>query len=130
MQGMEGVDPIEIINKTQCVEDIMYDLVSEENQNEGTRLNFIDKRLDELDKNDMKKLIFKIPVECEVFYFTYAKALGFGVRRETPRINRRGMVTSLRFCSDREGVRSRRTRTMKRRKGRQEMKQGVFVRPS
>jgi len=81
---MEGVDPIEIIDETQCVQDIMDDIVSEEKQNEGTSSNFIDKRLDDLDKNDMKKLIFKTPVECEVFYFSYAKAVGFGVRRDAP----------------------------------------------
>ena len=81
---MEGVDPIEIIDETQCVQDIMDDIVSEEKQNEGTSSNFIDKRLDDLDENDMKKLIFKTPVECEVFYFSYAKAVGFGVRRDAP----------------------------------------------
>jgi len=83
-QGMEGVDPIEIVDETQCVQDTMDDIVSEEKQNEGTSSNFIDKRLDDLDKNDMKKLIFKTPVECEVFYFSYAKAVGFGVRRDAP----------------------------------------------
>ena len=70
---MEGVDPIEIVDKTQCVEDIIDDLVSEKKENEGTSSNFRDKRLDDLDENDMKKLIFKTPVECEVFYFIYAK---------------------------------------------------------
>ena len=29
-QGMEGVDPIGIVDKTQCVEDIMDDLASED----------------------------------------------------------------------------------------------------
>ncbi|KAJ8421652.1 hypothetical protein Cgig2_031129 [Carnegiea gigantea] len=77
--GMEGVDPIEIIDRTQCVKDIMDDLVSEEKQNERSSSNFIDKRLDDLDKNNMKKLIFKTPMECEVFYFTYAKVVGFGL---------------------------------------------------
>ena len=33
----------------------------------------MDKRLDNLDENDKKKLIFKTPVECDVFYFSYAK---------------------------------------------------------
>ncbi|KAJ8425757.1 hypothetical protein Cgig2_028521 [Carnegiea gigantea] len=108
--GMEGVDPIGIVDKTQCVEDIMDDLVSEEKQNEGTSSNFMDKRLDDLDENDMKKLIFKTPVKCEMFHCTYAKAVGFGVRRETPRINHHGMVTSLRFCCDREGMRSEKDR--------------------
>ncbi|KAJ8429694.1 hypothetical protein Cgig2_004493 [Carnegiea gigantea] len=122
VQDMEGVDPIEIVNKTQCIEDIMDDLVSEEKQNEGTSSNFIGKRLDDLDENDMKTLIFKTPVECEVFYFIYAKAVGFGVIRETPRINRHGMVTSLRFCCDREGARSEkdRNRKDKKRKARDE----------
>ncbi|KAJ8434631.1 hypothetical protein Cgig2_033117 [Carnegiea gigantea] len=105
-QGMEGVDPIVIVDETQYVQDIVDDIVSEEKQNEGTNSNFIDKRLDDLDENDMKKLIFKTPVEREVFYFTYTKAVEFGVRREASRINRHGIVTSLRFCCDREGVRS------------------------
>ena len=39
----------------------------------------MDKRLDNLDENDKKKLIFKTPVECDVFYFSYAKAVGFGL---------------------------------------------------
>ncbi|KAJ8420445.1 hypothetical protein Cgig2_002657 [Carnegiea gigantea] len=116
VQGMEGIDPIRIIDKTQYVEDIMYDLVSEEKQNEGIRSNFIEKRLDDLNENNMKKLIFKILVECEVLYFTYAKAVGFGVRRETPRITRHGIVTSLRFCCDCERVRSEKDKNRKEKK--------------
>ncbi|KAJ8427505.1 hypothetical protein Cgig2_017246 [Carnegiea gigantea] len=121
-QGMEGVDPIEIIDKSQCVEDIVDDLLSEEKENEGTSSNFIGKRLDDLDENDIKKLIFKTPVKCEVFYFIYAKAVGLGVIRETLRINRHGMVTSLRFCCVREGVRSEKdkNREDKKRKARDE----------
>ena len=46
---------------------------------ERTSSNFMDKRLDNLDENDKKKLIFKTPVECDVFYFSYAKAVGFGL---------------------------------------------------
>ncbi|KAJ8429293.1 hypothetical protein Cgig2_000218 [Carnegiea gigantea] len=121
-QGKEGVDPIGIVDETQCVQDIMDDIVSEEKQNEGISSNFIDKRLDDVDENDMKKLIFKTPVEYEVFYFTYAKAVGFGVRREAPRMNHHGIVTSLRFCCDREGVRSEKdkNREDKKRKARDE----------
>ncbi|KAJ8429070.1 hypothetical protein Cgig2_031361 [Carnegiea gigantea] len=122
LRGIEGVDLIGIVDETQCVQDIMHDIVSEEKQNEGTSSNFIDKRLDNLDENDMKKLIFKTPVECEVFYFSYAKAIGFGVGREALRINRHGIVTSLRFCCDREGVRSEKDKNCedKKRKARDE----------
>ncbi|KAJ8429068.1 hypothetical protein Cgig2_031359 [Carnegiea gigantea] len=117
-----GVDLIGIVDETQCVQDIMDDIVSEEKQNEGTSSNFIDKRLDNLDENDMKKLIFKTPVESEVFYFSYAKAIGFGVGREALRINRHGIVTSLLFCCDREGVRSEKDKNCedKKRKARDE----------
>ncbi|KAJ8427396.1 hypothetical protein Cgig2_027946 [Carnegiea gigantea] len=118
LTSMEGVDPIEIVDKTQCVEDIMHDLVSEEKKNEGSRSNFIKKRPDNLDENNMKNLIFKTPIEFEVFYFTCAKAVGFGVRRETPQINHHGIVTSSWFCCDRKGVRSEKdkNREDKRRK--------------
>ncbi|KAJ8430382.1 hypothetical protein Cgig2_011903 [Carnegiea gigantea] len=120
--GMEGVDPMGIVDETQCVQDIMDDIVTEEKQNEGTSWNFIDKRLDDHDENNMKKLIFKTPVECEVFYLTYAKAVGFGARREALRMNRHGIVTSLRFCCDREGVRSEKDKNRgdKKRKARDE----------
>ncbi|KAJ8441863.1 hypothetical protein Cgig2_034122 [Carnegiea gigantea] len=119
---MEGVDPIEIVDETQCVQDIMDDIVSEEKQNEGTSSNVIDKMLEDLVENDMKKLIFKTPVECEVFYFTYAKTVGFGVKREAPRMNHHGIVTSLCFCCDCEGVRSEKdkNREDKKRKPRDE----------
>ena len=36
VEGMEGVDLIEIIDKTQSVEDIMDDQVREGKQNEGS----------------------------------------------------------------------------------------------
>ena len=39
-QGMEGVDPIGIVDKTQCVEDIMDDLVSVEKKNEPARISW------------------------------------------------------------------------------------------
>ncbi|KAJ8443116.1 hypothetical protein Cgig2_030884 [Carnegiea gigantea] len=101
---------------------VIFITLGEEKQNEGTSSNFIEKRLDDLNENDMKKLIFKTPVECEVFYFTYAKAVGFGVRRGAPRINRHGVVTSLRFCCDRKGVRSKKDKNCedKKRKARDE----------
>ena len=38
--GVEGVDPIGIVDKTQCVEDIMDDLVSEEKKNEPARISW------------------------------------------------------------------------------------------
>ena len=39
-QDMEGVDPIGIVDKTQCVEDIMDDLVSVEKKNEPARISW------------------------------------------------------------------------------------------
>ena len=39
-QGMQRVDPIGIVDKTQCVEDIMDDLVSEEKKNEPARISW------------------------------------------------------------------------------------------
>jgi len=93
-------------------------------------LTIRDKRLDEVDENNMKKLSFKIPVECELFYFTYAKAVGFGVRWKTPQINHSSIVTSLRFCCDREGVRFDKDKNRKDKKRSPGMKRGFSVRCS
>ena len=79
-------------------------------------MNFKDKRLDNLDEKDMKKLRFKTLVECEVFYFTYTKAVGFGVRRETPQINHHGIVITLWFCCDFKGARFEKDKNHKDRK--------------
>ena len=106
LQSMEKVVPVQTVNNIMCVDGVVDHQGSEEKEDEGSSMNIREKRLDELDENDMNKLNFKTPVECELLYFTYAKAVGFGVRRETPRINHNGIVTSLRFYCDREGVRS------------------------
>ena len=39
-QGMKGVDPTGIVDKTQCVEDIMDDVVSVEKKNEPARISW------------------------------------------------------------------------------------------
>jgi len=113
---MEEVVSVQTVDKTMCVDSVMDTRGSEEKQVEGSSMNIREKRLDELDENDMKKLSFKTPVECELFYFTYAKVVGFGVRSETPRVNHNDIVTSLRFCCDCEGVRSDKDKNRKDKK--------------
>ena len=103
---MDTIVLVQTVDKIMCVHGVVDPQGSEEKEVAGSSMNIREKRLDELDENNMKKLSFKTPMECELLYFTYVKAVGFGVRREMPRINCNGIVTSLRFYCDREGVRS------------------------
>jgi len=72
----------------------------------------------------MKKLSFKTPSKCEVFYFIYAKVVGFGVKKETWRVNHNYMVTLLRYLCDQEALRTEKNknRVNKKRKQRDEIR--------
>jgi len=53
---MEKVVPVQTVNNIMCVDGVVDHQGSEEKEDEGSSMNIREKRLDELDENDMNKL--------------------------------------------------------------------------
>ena len=56
LQSMEKVVPVQTVNNIMCVDGVVDHQGSEEKEVEGSSMNIREKRLDELDENDMNKL--------------------------------------------------------------------------